>query len=195
MRLTKAKREQIVAAAIERSQQAQALKELQTSIQFKLAETCRVLYLGGEEVAQEIEKAEVAIAKATENVPTSVLLQTFNRRGGISVNYATGGSRQTRFLKFKQLEICDSYSFTLDSYPAVTEAVNDYFETEKRLNDEISKLKSEVLGIVNSVSTVKRLLEVWPECEALIPEPAVTNQTPPPPAKTVAALNSALKLP
>ena len=195
MRLTKTKREQIVAAAIERSQQAKALTELQTSVQFRLAETCRVLHLGGEVIAQEIEKAEVAVAKATENVPTSLLSQAFNRRGGLTVKYLKGRSRLTGYLKFKQMEVCGPFSLTLDSYPVVMEVVSDYFETEKRLNDEIRKLENEVRAIVNSVSTVKRLLEVWPECEALLPPETKKSQTPPPPAKCVAELNALLKLP
>ena len=195
MRLTKAKREQIVAAAIERSQPAQALKELQTTTQFELAEKCRVVALGGEEVVREIERAEEAVARATSKVPVEILSPAFQKRGVLNAQYVVGDKHNNVHLRFEKYEVFWGGRVNLKDFPKLNEDVRNYVETTDALNREISALTTEILEVVNSVSTVKRLLEVWPECEALLPEPAVTNLTPPPPAKTVAALNSALKLP
>jgi hypothetical protein len=61
-----------------------------------------------------------------------------------------------------------------------------------KLAEQYANLKAEIQSVLNSVRTTKRLLEVWPEAEALIP--------PPPPPTTALApdttkLNTILELP
>jgi hypothetical protein len=64
---------------------------------------------------------------------------------------------------------------------------------EADLNDRRNKLKYDVRAMVNSVTTVARLLAVWPEAKELIPTYAVQPKNLP--AVNVEQLNSAIGLP
>lgn len=64
---------------------------------------------------------------------------------------------------------------------------------EADLNDRREKLKYDVRAMVNSVTTVARLLAVWPEAKELIPTYAVQPKNLP--AVNVEQLNSAIGLP
>lgn len=79
------------------------------------------------------------------------------------------------------------------SHP-LTKQFHKLEERERELKEKIAGLKGQVRAAVNSVTTVKKLLEVWPEALELIPAkaaPAANNL----PAVVVADLNSMIGLP
>ena len=58
----------------------------------------------------------------------------------------------------------------MKEYDSIQEAQASLDEDERELHKEISQLKNRALAIINSVTTVKRLLEVWPEVAEFLPE-------------------------
>lgn len=47
--------------------------------------------------------------------------------------------------------------------------------TRKEIKDKTRALEKKVSGVVNSVTTTKRLLEVWPEVQELLPKGSMVN--------------------
>lgn len=68
----------------------------------------------------------------------------------------------------------------------ITKHAND---TED-LKDEMREMNNKIRAVLNSVTTVKRLIEVWPEVESHIPEQAETTGVP---MVLISDLNQALE--
>ena len=58
----------------------------------------------------------------------------------------------------------------LVEFDSIQEADMALRDDQRELDKEISQLKNRALAIINSVTTVKRLLEVWPEVAEFLPE-------------------------
>lgn len=74
---------------------------------------------------------------------------------------------------------------------------DEFYALEKRreeLENRAKVIKAQVWAVVDSVTTIKKLLEVWPEARELLPpdeQPVITNV----PAVLITSLNSAIGLP
>lgn len=73
----------------------------------------------------------------------------------------------------------------------------EFYELEKRkeeIENRKNVIKAQVSAIVDSVATVKKLLEIWPEARELLPpneQPVISNV----PAVLITSLNAAIGLP
>lgn len=52
----------------------------------------------------------------------------------------------------------------------ITKRFDEIINEEQKLNDRSKEIKATVWAALNSVTTLKRLVEVWPESKELIPE-------------------------
>lgn len=87
------------------------------------------------------------------------------------------------------------YHTTLKVYGArdpISEAYQEWESDTKSLRESRSRLEVEIRGALDSVTTIKRLLELWPELEPFVPKDGVKTLLP---AINVSTLNAALKLP
>lgn len=76
----------------------------------------------------------------------------------------------------------------------LTEQLYSIDNDAKQLKSEIEQLTASLWAVLNSVTTDKRLIEVWPEAVAFIPAAEKAN-TPQLPALPIAELNKLIGLP
>lgn len=81
--------------------------------------------------------------------------------------------------------------FQLDEGSPVRAVLDGLRKEEAALEEDRSALRREVRSVLNSVTTVKRLLDVWPEAEKYLPD---RPETPNLPAVVVADLNKKIEI-
>lgn len=88
---------------------------------------------------------------------------------------------------------CSGYS-RIEVESSETEALFEAIENaDNALREKRSSLRTQVSSVVNSASSIPRLIEIWPEGKQFIPEWALVSfQNPNVPAVITSALNSLL---
>lgn len=163
---------------------------------YALAEAFRVESLGGpkkvaeiEHLVQEIEKLRAQLPESLrENDPVARTDYEMYRMnlGGLRVRLNFGPSLEER-------RICPSEVVFAADHPLVLQ----FGQLENRKADLKSKrgtLKQQVQAVLASVTTVKKLLEVWPEAKELLPQ-NVEEAKPQLPALPIADVNALIGLP
>lgn len=157
-----------------------------------LAEDFRIAALGGAEEAARLENAAAKIEKALSELPSSLVNSDYPvRRSEMAYRANLGGLRVN--LAFPDARLCPSGLTFAGDHPLVCrfhELLNRETELGKRRND----LKTQVRAVLNSCTTVKKLLDVWPEAKGLLPQ-QLEEARPQLPAVQTADLNAALGLP
>lgn len=147
----------------------------------KLADDVRLVSIGGVEVEKQLDtqfaKVEKQLKKLDENMFPYARHVTPRRDYDIDVNFAGRAVR----LFFNGLELHDFNvkkvykNYVTHQRVTITadNPLNDEFDAinkEQRIIDDLrTQVKSEVTAMVNSVTTIKKLLELWPEAKDLLP--------------------------
>lgn len=172
-RLNRRIKDEIIAAAIAKSgvpARREKLKERRAAF----AEDVRIHALGGADIAKKIDKAKKAIAKALEGIPDCVIKNgVFRSDYDILVNAA--GARNRVYFSGACGYTSDSvYKYT--PAEAVLEAgdplIDEFHAIEREASDiseAVDNVTASVEGALSKVTTIKKLLEVWPECKELLP--------------------------
>lgn len=194
-RLTTHIRDQIVANALAKTTFA-AEEGVIEQERFALAEAFRIEALGGAEQARKIEKLAARIEKELAELPAGVVLygQPIRKShemwrmnlGGARVVIPFGDSTE-------QQRIAPSGSVFAGDHPLVLQfhsLENRGADLDKRRND----LRDSVRAVLNSCTTIKKLLTVWPEAKELLPASLEEARSQLPAVQT-AELNAALGLP
>lgn len=190
-RMTNYLRDEIVKNALAKTPLA-ADEAALTQDRYALAESFRIAALGGPEEAARLEKAAAKIEKALSELPNALVNSDYPiRRSDMAYRANLGGLRVN--LVFPAERLCPSgLTFTGD-HPLVCrfhELLNREAELDKRRSD----LKTQVRAVLNSCTTVKKLLDVWPEVKELLPQQLEEARAQLPAVQT-ADLNAALGLP
>lgn len=91
----------------------------------------------------------------------------------------------------------DRYSAVAKIFPGdhkLTQQYLDLSKQQKELNAQYKETREQIKAILYSVTTLKRLQEVWPECEPFIKDMLITKK-PALPAVPVKEVNKSLGLP
>ncbi|MTC16841.1 Nmad5 family putative nucleotide modification protein [Providencia alcalifaciens] len=167
----------------------------------QLALDVRIEALGGEDKAKKMELVlEVAISnlKMLEEEVNSYI-GVYNAESN-SLRPAFGGQRvRLRYGKDNNGE--DIYLLTPDDNKCLFSADHELSKRFEKLTQKENKLKEKeteinttVRAALNSVSTIKRLIEIWPESKELIPTD-ISKSTSTLPALQVEDLNKLIGLP
>ncbi len=188
-RLTNTTRDQIIDAAIEKSGHPQRVEALKAA-EYRLAEDLRILSLGGEGEAVELERQAADIREAMSRQLSDY--PCFRIETSSYVEVIDHGKRR-RFTFDAEFghRLCPGRFYIPVGHEAVfwIAAYDDQAADVERQREEV---RQAVSAIVYSVSNVKALLKVWPECAELLPSPApIVNL----PAIPVATVNALLGLP
>lgn len=179
VRLTNAARDEIVKAAVNKSGFPKRIEEARTALE-DIKMECWIAAFGGLKAYRRlcdrfetIEEKISELRKSGVNVPSLGPGYTWNNSklnlAGMQVS-----SPDINWVsdKFKELRVIYMY----DSKPTLTAdnpLVQKFLDAEKALEDLKSsrqQIKDNVQAVVYSVSTTKRLIEVWPESAELIPK-------------------------
>ncbi|EOI1119927.1 Nmad5 family putative nucleotide modification protein [Klebsiella oxytoca] len=176
IRLTNAIREQIAKNALIKSGIVAALEALQVK-RHEVARDARVFAFGGAEKTAKADKAYEKLEKALSEL----------RESGCSA-YASSGLSSSIYISIsgRQLGWCpygndakggDILQVTpnrdlcrFGAEHEITKRFDEIINEEQKLNDRSKEIKATVWAALNSVTTLKRLVEVWPESKELIPE-------------------------
>lgn len=163
---------------------------------YVLAEEFRIASLGGPEEAARIEQLAKKIEKELQTLPKGLCTNDapFRRDyemyrlnlGGLRENMRYSASNDDK-------RISPSDAVFLGDDPLVLkfhELLNRETDLDKRCRD----LKAKIRAVLNSCTTVKKLLDVWPEAKELLPE-QLEEARPQLPAVQTADLNAAIGLP
>ena len=186
-RLTNNMREAIIENAIAKSTLPERFAALDKRAE-KWREDVRIAALGGPAEAKKIEAANRRILKQLEKFPSDVVMEPFRTGHNLMANFA--GERQ--WLEYADEQVVTAEpTFTAD-HPVTIER-GEISNARDALNVERSEIEQLVAATVHSVTTIKKLLEVWPECVELIPsaDAPMANL----PAVPVPELNALIGLP
>lgn len=148
---------------------------------------------------EQLAKAEGALAVELYNLTYTKEEQAFMNKVG-STGFGTKSDiyvftlDRARWLSFYgEAKFNMSHRKTAKPEGDLLQRIEAHVAALDSLRELCIKTHDEAEGILNSVTTVKRLLEVWPEVEAFVPKnPEQLNNLP---AIPLAQLNSVLGLP
>lgn len=199
-RLTNAFRERIAKNALIKSGVIAELEALQVKRQ-EIARDARVFALGGKEKAENLDRLYEKFEQIEKELTDS----------GVSI-YSPGGKDQSIFISIggRRLGWCsygeDNEGKTFElltperdrclfaAEHEITTRFDEVFAAEAKLEARKKDIETTVWAALNSVTTIKRLIEVWPESKELIPDGVDTaKQTLP--ALKVEDLNRLIGLP
>lgn len=200
-KLTKAVKEQIVKNAVEKSG---LIDEHNKIIQRRAewANNVRLFAIGGTEIEKQLVAINEQYEKLLDSVPKQLRMSgrcpvlvtkefyvnvagiSFCAyfHGGISFNYLTHIHR-----------ISPSSVTLLADNPLVAE-FHEIHNQQEEYDNKVVTLRNSVNGVIANITTVKKLLEVWPEAKELLP-PAIEKQTVQLPMVQTADLNKLIGLP
>lgn len=168
-----------------------ALIDQEKADRFEWAERVRIFALGGDAAAARAEKTLAKIEALRKELPSGVDYGGRIRRtdddiqinlAGVSVE-ATFDSKKTT--PYKTTILADN------------ELVQAFYDLEARREDLVARretIKAQVVATVSKFTTVKKLVEAWPEVVELLP-PQVETTKSNLPAIQVADLNKLVGLP
>lgn len=176
VRLTTVIREQIAKNALAKSGVTADLAALQKQ-RNEAARAARIHAFGGEKKAQEIDSLFAKMTKIEKQIQElGASTYVSSGRSG-NINIAIGG-RRLGWVSYgvddKGEEIYlvtpnrDQCLFAADH--EITKRFDEIFAAEAKAEKRKEEIEKTVWAALNSVSTIKRLVEVWPESQELIPE-------------------------
>ena len=193
-RLTNYLRDEITKNAIAKTSFQSEMDALAKE-RYELAEEIRIESLGGRNRADEIEATVAKIEKLAKLLPEEIVAGTWIRRDYEMYRLNLGGLRAN--IKFsdcyEDLRICAS-GVTLTADNPLTVRFNEIINKESDIEGRRNDLALQVRAVLNTCSTVKKLLTVWPEAKELLPD-RLEEARPQLPAVQTQELNAAIGLP
>jgi hypothetical protein len=170
-RLTKQLRAHICQKAVSQSELCKREKELDEKYK-DFVEKCRVISIGGPELEKHIERDIAAINKRLEKYPEGVFEKAdCNRFHHFVIVHR--GERHYQYgpdtCKNKKRPPCNDILY-LDKHPELQKEYDELLRAQEKNNEEISRLRADLNGMLFCVNTVKQLMEVWPEARTFLPE-------------------------
>lgn len=147
--------------------------------------------IGGEEAVAKLSAANKKIAAIIKALPEH--LQSEMRAGPMEgAIYASFGGMRTRVNEWLDQRPAKSGLMLASDHP-LTIQFEKLEAREKELSRKRDNLRAEVRAVVGSVTTVNKLLTIWPEARELIPSRAKVSTSMP--SVNVESLNAAIGLP
>lgn len=200
-KLTKAVKEQIVKNAIEKSG---LIEEHNKIIQRRAewANNVRLFVIGGAEVEKQLIAINEQYAALHESVPKNLqgdYRRPVRQRNETFVNVA-GISFRAYFHGCLDYNHCDQIhrispsSVTLLADNPLVAEFHEIHNQQEEYENKVVTLKNSVNGVIANITTVKKLLDVWPEVKELL-TPDIEKQTVNLPMVQTADLNKLIGLP
>ena len=190
IRLTTRMKEKIARNALIKSGVFTELEEV-TKLKNQLALDARVVAFGGKKKTEEVDQLSsklMAISEELEKLGCSFYLTVSGRRVGW-YSYGKDGNGEDILLPTPTKDKC-----MFSAEHEITKRFDEICALQQKLEAKKKDIESNVWAALNSVTTVKRLIEVWPESKELLPKEADKASTALP-ALRVEDLNKMIGLP
>lgn len=199
VRLTNSLRDTIAKNALKKSGVIAAQEENGKAFS-ALAEKVRVKCLGGTEKAAEMESKREKINKMVSELRGYGVFgaRTCYLEGEIRTSFGglrtiLGYGKDSAGESIHRLTPHQDKCFLAADDPLTIE-FHKLENEERSIREKVKEVEANVYAALNSVTTIKRLLAVWPECEELLPEPMCAAKAAMP-ALVVSDLNKMIGLP
>lgn len=196
MKLNKSIKEAILNAALKKA----GISEKRAAIRVRYAawaESVRTQF-ATPEVAEKIKAAEELLKDihpklyAKVNVNSDPFLK-INAGGQTRVIYWCGSEKYSN-AKEPELKLVTPYDLAIPADGTLAQQLYAIDHSEEALEIEVQQLTLSLWAVLNSVTTDKKLIEIWPEAVAFIPAAEKAN-TPQLPSLPIAELNKLIGLP
>jgi hypothetical protein len=141
-------------------------------------EKVRVQSIGGIENDRKMKAIVKRFEKATVDLPEDIIDgNLFNRDYDIYINVAgfavygyfngnVGSCGLSKDFVYK----LTPHKATIEAGDPLADEFHDIENDGNDLDDDESKIKANVEGVLSTTTTIKKLLEIWPECKELLPD-------------------------
>lgn len=200
VRLTTTMREKIAKNALSKSGVTEEINRLQDA-RNELARDARVFALGGKEKADKADGIILKLNKLAREFAelgchadvgasrsASIYLAVSGRRIGW-IHYGKDEKGNDLYLITPHRDLC---MFGADH--EITKRFDEIADAEAKVEKRKKDIEATVWAALNSVTTIKRLIELWPESKELLP-PEAENSRSALPALKVEDLNRMIGLP
>lgn len=176
VRLTNALREQIAKNALAKSGVITAIESLDLKRQ-EVARDARISAFGGKEKADKVDKQYEKLEKLEAELRSAGASLHISGNPQSSINIAISGRRlgwcsygrtsegKEIFLVTPNRDLC-----LFGAEHEITKRFDLIIDEEQKLNSRKKEIEATVWAALKSVTTLSRLVEVWPESKELIPE-------------------------
>ena len=169
IRLNKSHKEEIARKARALSPIHKQIEELLEERKL-LAEKIRIESLGGAEKALKYEKIADKILKLREDLPENLL----SHSQGVTMNNSIFVRTDNQYYSRRHLMLPKTAVVSGECYDMTTKskylpALLESIDKEEAFNKELAELYENVYASISSITTVKKLLEQWPEVIELLP--------------------------
>lgn len=193
-RLNKSIREAIIANAVKKSNYAERIAKI-VSERMEWAERVRIADMP-RGMTEKADAAFLEVKRALKDIPEEYVSATRTRRAYMYTNVA--GCRIHAYFSGDANSEKHVYKFA-PSHPTITadDPLADEFHAIEKRSEAAAQykisLRTNVSAMVNSVTTIEKLLKVWPEAAELLPK--ASTPAPQLPAVQLADLNAMIGLP
>ncbi|MDD2944936.1 MAG: Nmad5 family putative nucleotide modification protein [Acinetobacter sp.] len=161
---------------------------------YDIAEKIRIVSLGGIENSKMYEGAYNRLMKIRNSLPDNLITHDI----GITVKSYTHlimpPSRKTIMIEFKGPRICLNNKILMEEGGSLLKDLEESLELEGKYRKQLKDLEYKVFASISSITTVKKLLDSWPEVKELLPSELLQSK-PMLPALQTGQLNSLIGLP
>lgn len=178
IRLTTRMKEEIARNALIKSGVFTELEEV-TKLKNQLALDARVIAFGGKKKTEEVDQLSSKLVAISEELgkmgcsfysydvrSTSIYLTVSGRRVGW-LSYGKDGNGEDILLPTPNEDKC-----MFSAEHEITKRFDEICALQQKLEAKKKDIESNVWAALNSVTTVKRLIEVWPESKELLQKEA-----------------------
>lgn len=200
-KLTKAVKEQIIRNAVEKSG---LINEHNKIIQRRAewANNVRLFAIGGVEVEKQLVAINEQYAALHESVPKNLqgeLRKPVKTDNDIYVNVAGISftalfNGQLGYNKSDHIYKISPSSVILRADNPLVAEFHEVHNQQEEYENKVVTLRNSVNGVIANITTVKKLLDVWPEAKEILP-PEIEKQTVQLPMVQTADLNKLIGLP
>lgn len=196
MRITKAVIDQIVANAKKKAGVDERLAAYEAARE-KLFEACRVEGCGGVAAEAEYRRMEAEYRSQRERLPAEMrepgMHRLVNQDSSVRVSFA--GCRDRFYWSDGLMRIAPNSWITLGADHPLTVEWKRLRDVKHDIGQLADSVDANVRGMLSNFTTVRKLLDVWPEVRELLPTEKGAAPSANLPAVQVASLNALIGLP
>jgi hypothetical protein len=161
---------------------------------YKIAEIIRIVSLGGPDKAYVYEGAHIQLMSIRNSLPDELITHEIGIHVKSYTHVIMPLSKKTVMIDFKEPKICLNRKFELLPGESLLEQLEESLELEEKYRKELKNLEGKVFASISGITTVKKLLDSWPEVKELLPEELLQSK-PKLPALKTEQLNELIGLP
>lgn len=145
-------------------------KKLEDAIkdQYVVAEKLRIYSLGGQDKADEYQAVADKIQKLSDALPDHVATSGVGVHISSYVYYLAPNTRYRDGMALSGPKIVSKENANLDTGDPLLTEIEAVIEAKSKIQQELREVEATVYASIAGITTVKKLLDTWPEAKELL---------------------------